>query len=168
MRIIKKFLDFASPITLSSTLNILCLLAAVAVLAPTPVFAKKKLNGRILAPTGCRVGVHPKWSHKAVEIQVTQIEEGSPASSSKLKVGDVIVGLGNKKFERHPLWDLADAVDAGEAVGAKLTVLLKSGRKLDIKLAELGTYSKTAPYNCAKTDRIIAQAADALIKKRMA
>lgn len=165
MRIIKKFLNFASLITLSSTLNILFILAAVAVLTPTPVFAKKKLNDRILAPTGFRGILHPKWPHKAVEIQVTQIEEGSPASSSKLKVGDVIVGLGDKKFERHPLWHLADAVEAGEAVGAKLTVLLKSGKKLDIKLAELGTYSKTAPYNCTKTDKIIAQAADALIKK---
>jgi len=134
----------------------------------TPALAKaKKIDDRVMGPTGIRGVYQPKWPHTPTEIKVTQIEKGSPASSGGLKVNDLIVGFGKEKFKRHPLWGMAEASEKAEASGGTLTLLLKSGKQVDIKLSPLGAYSGTAPYNCPKTDKIISQAADALVKQGM-
>jgi len=151
--------------THSKCLILLYCIAAVFVFSPASALAakKKKPTGDSISCTGFYGVYQPKWPHVSVEIKVTSIEEGSPSSSTGLKPGDVVVGIGNKIFQERPRWAMAKAIDDAEAKDGKLALLLKSGKKITIPLAKLGGYSPTAPYNCAKTDKIIKQAADALM-----
>ncbi len=100
-------------------------------------------------------------------ITLTKVREGSPAGG-KIKVGDVIVGAGGAMFKKNTRPELADAIDQAETEEAKgiLTLTLKGGRKVELQLKVLGAYSDTAPYDCPKTDAIIAQTADYLVKSR--
>jgi hypothetical protein len=144
----------------------LVVLAVVLALMPVvDATAANKPQGLLIAPMGFRGLLVPKWPHDPVEIHVTQIEAGSPSDGTDLKIGDIVVGIGNEKFAEHPLPALAKAVDIGEAAGGNLTLLLKDGKQVTIKLADLGAYSDTAPYNCAKTDALIEQAVEQLMKE---
>ena len=132
----------------------------VGIFVSTSVFAGNKPKPNIIGPTGC-VGLYqPSWPKVAVEIKVTSVEEGSPASAAGIKAGDVIVGLGSETFKNHPMGDITEAFDVAEAEGKTLDLLLKRGKQVSLKLATLGTYSPTAPYNCPKTDKIIQQTAE--------
>lgn len=153
--------------TLSKTA--LLFLVTLLLLAEIPAMAAQKKKGKkptgtMVGPTGILGKFQPKWPKKPTEIQVSHIEDGSPASGTTLKVGDTIVGFGKEKFKRHPFWDASVAIEKAEAAGGELALLLKSGKQAVIKLAPLGAYSATAPYKCPKTDKIITQAADALVK----
>jgi len=114
-----------------------------------------------LGPTGLRGITSPTG------IKITKVEPGSPADG-KIKVGDVIVGAGAAVFKKNTRRQLADAIDQAETEKAKgvLTLTLKGGKKVGLQLKVLGSYSDTAPHNCPKTDAIIAQTADYLVKSR--
>jgi hypothetical protein len=118
----------------------------------------------MIGPTGMYGIYQSGWPKNPTEIKVTQIEKDSPASGGDLKAGDFIIGFGKEKFERHPLWDLADAIEQAEGSDGIQPLLLKSGKQVKINLLPLVPYSATAPYNCSKTDRMITRAADLLIK----
>ena len=150
--------------TLNRPIFMLILMGGI-LLSVIPAYAQKKPTGTIIGPTGILGAYQPTWPKKPTEIQVTYIEKGSPAAGADLKVGDTIVGIGDEAFKKHPLWEMASAIDAAEGEGKTLALLLKTGKTVDITLATLGTYSPTAPYNCAKTDTIIKQAADRLLKE---
>jgi hypothetical protein len=124
----------------------------------------KKPTGTLIGPTGILGNYQPTWPKTANQIVVTYIEKGSPAYGSKLKVGDIIEGFGDEKFKRHPLWDLAIAIENSESKDGNLPLLLKQGKKVSIKINAIGAYSETAPYNCSKTNYIITKAADALLE----
>lgn len=154
------------PIALSKGLKLFIVVTATVALLPDTGFAaEKKPEGQLLAPTGFRGVLIPKWPRDPVEIHVTHIEKGSPSDGTDLKRGDIIVGIGNEAFAEHPALALAKAVDIGEAADGNLTLLLKDSKQVTIKLANLGAYSATAPYNCPKTDAIIEQAAEQLMKE---
>jgi hypothetical protein len=112
-----------------------------------------------LGPTGLQ-GVSAGSS-----ITVTGVEKGSPADG-KIAKGDQLLGTGRGKFGKNPRRDLADAIDAAEsAEGAgKLVVLLKGGRKVELPLEVLGSYSDTAPYDCPKSKAIITRTAEYLAR----
>jgi len=112
-----------------------------------------------LGPTGL-CGTIEKASAK-----ITKVDKGSPAEG-KIKVGDEVVGAGEKNFKRDVRQELADAIDQAETEkgGGKLTLTLKGNTKVDLQLAVLGTYSATAPYACPKSEAIIARAAESLLK----
>ena len=112
-----------------------------------------------LGPTGLFGVTSP------TDIKITKVQKGSPADE-KIKVGDVIVGAGGAAFKESTRRQLADAIDLAETAKAKgvLTLTVKGGKKVDLQLKVLGAYSKTAPYNCPKTDAIITQTADYLVK----
>jgi len=114
-----------------------------------------------LGPTGLFGVTSP------TDIKITKVRAGSPADG-KIKVGDVIVGAGAATFKDNTRRQLADAIDQAETHQAKgvLTLTLKGGRKVNLQLKVLGAYSGTAPYNCSKTDAIITQTADYLVKSR--
>lgn len=97
-------------------------------------------------------------------IKVTKIAAGSPADGV-IEAGDVIVGVGAGTFEANPRRELATAIHDGETEkqGGKLTLTLKDGRSVDLQLDVLGSYSATAPYDCAKCDAIIERAAQHII-----
>lgn len=80
----------------------------------------------------------------------------------------MIVAAGAVPFKDDTRRQLADAIDQAETEKAKgvLTLTLQGGRKVDLQLKVLGTYSGTAPYHCPKTDAIITRAADSMIKAK--
>lgn len=112
-----------------------------------------------LGPTGL-FGVTSKK-----DITIVTVDPGSPADG-RIKAGDVIVGAGGTLFKDTTRQQLADAIDQAETEQSKgvLTLTLADGRKVDLQLKVLGSYSDTAPLNCKKTDAIITQAADWLVK----
>ena len=114
-----------------------------------------------LGPTGLFGETSPQ------DIQITKVQPGSPADG-KIQVGDVIVAAGGLPFKDDTRPRLADAIDQAETDKAKgvLALTLKDGRKVDLQLKVLGSYSDTAPYNCPKTEAIITQTADSIVKTR--
>lgn len=116
---------------------------------------------RHLGPTGMFGVTTP------TEITITKVAEGSPAEG-KVKEGDVIVRAGGIAFKDQTRKQFAGAVDAAETEKGKgvLRLELKDGRKVDLQLEVLGSYSATAPYDCSKTDAIITRAAEAIIAKK--
>jgi hypothetical protein len=141
-------------------------LTIILFLLPSQAFAKKKPRPVSMAATGLHVLFYPKWPHTPDSIEVRIIEKGSPADGGGLKVGDMVVGIGDKKFDKHPSTAMSEAVDMGEAAGGNLTLLLKDGRKATLSFQNLGPYSATAPYNCSKSDKLIEQAASQIMKKK--
>ena len=61
---------------------------------------------------------------------------------------------------------MATAIDRAEATKGKLPLTLKEGRKVSLQLRPLGPYSKTAPWNCKKTDAIITRVADQMLETK--
>ena len=101
-------------------------------------------------------------------VKVTKVEKGSPADG-KIKTGDEIVGAGESIFKKDPRHEMADAIDKAETeeAGGRLTLILKGGKKVVLELEVLGTYSDTAPYDCPKSERVIARAAEHLAKGKI-
>jgi hypothetical protein len=112
-----------------------------------------------LGPIGILGGV------SKTSIKVTKVEKGSPADG-KLKVNDQIIGAGEANFKKDPRRELAAAINLAETknAGGKLTLILQGNKKVELQLTVLGSYSKTAPYDCPKSEAIIQRAADLLIK----
>ena len=138
------------------------LILSLCLLLSAPLHARfTEYKERHLGPTGM-IGIT-----SPTEIKITKISAGSPADG-KIKEGDVLVKAGGMAFNDATRKQFALAVDAAESeqAGGVLSLTLKDGRKVDLKLEVLGEYSKTAPFNCAKTDAIIARTADAIIAKK--
>ncbi len=105
----------------------------------------------------------------AREIAITKVEKGSPADGI-LAVGDVLLGVGGKPFSCDPRTELGKALTAAEsdAGGGKLALTRWRAGKAEevvVKLPVLGSYSVTAPFDCAKSKRILEQGCKALAEK---
>jgi hypothetical protein len=114
-----------------------------------------------LGPTGLLGVTSPK------DIKVTKVIENSPAAG-KIQVGDIITAAGKITFANSTRQQLAAAIDQAQSKqgGGQLTLTLKDGKKVALKLGVLGSYSDTAPYNCPKTDALITQTADAIVQSK--
>ena len=111
---------------------------------------------RHLGPTGLYGVTSPN------DIRITKVEPGSPADG-KITVGTTITGAGGAAFKDDTRKQLAAAIDRAEATGT-LSLMLGDGGTVDLALPVIGSYSESAPYDCAKTDAIITRAADHLMK----
>ncbi|MDB4417356.1 DUF6288 domain-containing protein [bacterium] len=119
-----------------------------------------------LGPTGARGWI---WGWKlettdARQVLVTEVAEGSPAEG-KLQPGDVIVGVGSGLFTSDPRVALGLAIGAAESAQGKGRLDLRRWRKgkvksVRIKLPVLGEYESTAPFNCAKSRKVLDAACD--------
>lgn len=101
-------------------------------------------------------------------IAITAVAEGSPAEGV-LKTGDVILGVGGKPFSYDPRTETGKALTAAETEAGQGKFQLtrwRAGKKeeVGIRIPVLGTYSATAPYDCAKSKRILEQGCEALAK----
>jgi len=101
-------------------------------------------------------------SAKARQLLVTWVDEKGPALG-KLKIGDVILGVSGEKFSEDARKVLAMAINEAEKHERKgrLDLLVWNEsveRRVSLKLKTLGTYSRTAPYDCPKTEAIIEDA----------
>ena len=105
------------------------------------------------------------------QILVTHVGAASPADGV-LKVDDVILGVDGKPFSDDARKSIALAIQEAEteAKGGvlKLTVSRDGqNQELSIKLAVLGTYSATAPWDCPKSKRIFEAACKVLEKEEL-
>lgn len=122
--------------------------------------AKDAPHDWTLGPTGARGWIFTANGHSrdARQILVTAVAKGSPAAVV-LAVGDVILGVDGKNFSGDARIQFANAIAAAESEqgGGKLRLLRwRAGKSEEavVTLPVLGTYSATAPYDCAKSKRI--------------
>ncbi len=106
---------------------------------------------------------------KARQIGITKVAKGSPADGV-LKPGDVILGVGGKVFSYDSRTEFGKALTWAESEAGKGQLKLTRWREgstaeVTVNLPVLGTYSATAPYQCEKSRRILAQGCEALAKK---
>lgn len=136
---------------------------------PVPEGAKHDWN---LGATGARGWM---YSDKMVttdarQISVTKVEVGSPAEGS-LEVGDVILGVGGKRFSYDPRTEMGKALNAAEAVNGSLALIRwRAGEEKEVvlKIPVLGSYGATAPYECGKSKKILEQGCKALAERMAA
>jgi len=121
-----------------------------------------------LGATGARGWMYSErlTTVKARQVAITKVHPDSPADGV-LQVGDVVLGVNGKAFSYDPRTEFGKALGKAEATGQLELTRWREGKteKVTIKLPKLGTYSATAPYNCAKSKRIFEQGCEALAKK---
>ncbi len=102
----------------------------------------------------------------ARQILITRVDANGPAAEN-LKVDDVVLGVAGKKIDRDARRALADAINEAENKGVLKLLVWRDKKEHEavVTLPVMGTYSKTAPFNCAKTTRIIDNAC-AYLKSR--
>ncbi len=122
-----------------------------------------------LGPTGARGWIFTANGHsrEARQIWVTAVAVGSPADGT-LSVGDVILGVEGKRFVDDARVAFAKAITAAEAASGTLGMeRWRAGRTdlVDVRLSVLGSYSATAPYDCAKSKSIFDLGCASLAKR---
>ena len=100
----------------------------------------------------------------ARQILITRVEQGAPADG-KLLVDDVITGVSGQPINYDARKVLAAAINEAEKEknqGRLALTVWRGGTEQEVVLTlpVLGSYSKTAPFDCEKTDRIIDQASE--------
>ncbi len=105
------------------------------------------------------------------QILVTHVGAASPADGV-VKVDDVILGVEGKPFNDDARKSIAQAIQKAETEtkGGLLKLLVSRGgqeQELTLKLAVLGTYSDTAPWDCPKSKRIFENACKVLDKEEL-
>lgn len=133
-----------------------------------PADAKHDWN---LGPTGARgwMFCDKMVTSDARQVKITAVDKGSPAEGI-IAVGDVLLGVGGKAFSFDPRTELGRAITAAEteAGGGKLALTRwRAGQteEVMVRLPVLGSFSDTAPYDCAKSSRILKQGLDALARR---
>lgn len=114
-----------------------------------------------LGPTGARGWI---WGYLlettgAKQILITRVDKGTPADGV-LRKDDVILGVDDKPFAHDARKEFGQAITEAEkpAHGGVLKLLRWRDGKTDsvrIKLAVMPEYSDTAPYDCAKSKKIL-------------
>ncbi len=125
-----------------------------------PATAKHDWN---LGPTGLRgwMFCDKLVTTDARQIAITAVAQGSPADGL-IAVGDVLLGVGGTPFSYDPRTEFGLAINAAETDngGGRLTLTRWRAGKVDevtLPLPVLGSFSATAPYDCPKSQRILAQ-----------
>lgn len=94
----------------------------------------------------------------ARQIAITKVDPGSPADGL-LRVGDVILGVDGEVFSSDARTGFGQALSEAEATGRLALTRWRAGQTqtVVVELPALGGYSATAPYDCAKSKRILEQ-----------
>jgi hypothetical protein len=135
-----------------------------------------------LGTTGLRGWIHTKAADNldaaqgrtttaSRQILVTHVGVGSPADGV-VKVDDVILGAAGRLFDDDARKSLARAIRAAEmeANGGVLKLTVSRGgqiQELSLNLRVMGTYSKTAPWDCPKSKRILEEACKVLEQEEL-
>ena len=121
-----------------------------------------------LGATGARgwMHIHNLETTQARQIAITQVDPKSPADG-KLVVGDVILGVSGQRFAHDPRVEFGKALTAAESDAGKGKLALtrwRGGKEEEVvlQIPVLGSYGKTAPYDCPKSARILAEGCKAL------
>ncbi len=131
--------------------------AAVPVWSPYANFPGRQVY---LGPTGAR-----GWVGSG-RIVVTTVAPGSPGAGV-LAPNDIIVAAGGKPLadDADPRLVLGNAITAAESRKGRGRLALKviragSERTVSVRLPVMGDYAQTWPFNCKKSERILAEACD--------
>lgn len=105
----------------------------------------------------------------ARQIAVTRVAPGSPADGI-LAEGDVILGVSGGPFTHDPRTELGRALTLAETEPENGRLQLTRWRdgateEVVIPLPVLGSYSPTAPFDCAKSSRILELGCEALARR---
>ncbi len=132
---------------------------------PIPAEAKHDWN---LGPTGLRgwMFCDKMVTTDARQVAITAVEKGSPADGL-IAIGDVLLGVDGRLFTHDPRTELGRAITEAETEfgGGRLALTRwRAGKVQDINvvLPLLGSFSATAPYDCPKSQRILALGLKAL------
>jgi len=114
-----------------------------------------------LGPTGARGWIWA-WHLETTDsrqILVTKVDTGSPADGV-LQPGDVILGVGGEPFAddaRKAFGRAITQAETPEGKGILKLICWRGGkqRQVEIRLPVLGAYSDTAPFGCAKSQKIL-------------
>ncbi len=122
-----------------------------------------------LGATGLRGWIYSnKFSTTdARQIYVTKVDANSPAES-KIKVGDVIIGLGKSKFKADARKSFGQALSKVEAANGVLPLIIyRKGKvkQVKLKIRTFGKYASTAPFSCKKSELILQDACKHIANK---
>lgn len=124
-----------------------------------------------LGPTGARGWIWGWRGHTtdARQIRVTVVDPKSPADGI-LEKGDVILGIDGKPFAGDARMAFARGIGEAESGRNRGVLRLLRWRKgktktADLPLPVLGSYSRTAPYDCPKSRRIFEQGCRAIASR---
>jgi hypothetical protein len=151
-------------------LGVLCLLIGTAgrlsAAQPAPAPPDLTQGGKrddshdwLLGPTGARGWMffrHEDLTAASRQILITAVAAGSPADGV-LRANDVILGVNGKPFTDDARKSFARAITtAEEKTGVLRLIRWRAGQRtnVELKLAVLGKYSDTAPYDCPKSKKI--------------
>ena len=133
----------------------------------------KKLEGNTywaLGPTGLIGYIWSKRGNTSDTwmILIKEVHKGSPADG-KIQVGDVIMGVGTafKADARKTLSAAITEAEKSENKGALKLLVWRKGKTgvISLKLPVRGTFSKTAPYNCKKTEALREATAKSIVEE---
>jgi len=126
-----------------------------------------------LGPTGARGWMWGMMLRTdcARQILITKVDEGSPADGV-LEVGDVILGVGGKPFDRDARIALGMAITEAERSENKGVLTMLRWRKGEqeqvvLQLKVMGRYGTLAPVDCPKSRLILDRACDYIAAKRI-
>jgi hypothetical protein len=123
---------------------------------------RDKSHDWLLGPSGARGWVffrHEDQTAASRQILITAVAAGSPADGV-LRTNDVILGVNGKPFADDARKSFGRAVTAAEEKTGVLRLFRwRAGQNtnVELKLAVLGKYSDTAPYDCPKSKKIFEQ-----------
>jgi hypothetical protein len=117
-------------------------------------------------PVGMAIELH----QPAFTMIAGKIEDGSPAAAAGLIAGQIIESINGEKLKDiDPRIQLGRIIEKAEAADGSLKFLIRekpeaAAREVIVKIPALGSYSKTWPLNCPKSDKIVRNYADYLKK----
>lgn len=146
---------------------------------PTNSRADKDVPGFLvnLGPTGARAIL------KETSLVVKYVFPNTPADG-KLEIDDEIIGANGKEFttkhifgmhyfKNHdkgyegPMMDFGNAIEESEGLdGTMVLDVMRGGKnvKVLIQIPKAGRFSKTYPVNCRKSDKLVADALEYILK----
>jgi Family of unknown function (DUF6288)/HEAT repeats len=178
---------------MKSSIKTIGLLAALAMGLTSPLFAQvpdltkdtQSVDRELtynLGATGLRGWIYTKAANNldaaqgrttldSRQILVTHVGAASPADGVVM-VDDVILGVDGKPFDDDARKSIALAIQQAETEsrgGVLKLIVWRAGKMqdLDLKLAVMGTYGDSAPWNCEKSQRILDGAIKVLEKETM-
>lgn len=113
------------------------------------------------------VGIGIQLIRPGMTMQINNVELGSPAEATKkLQKGQIIESINGVVLkDTDPRIILGDIVTEAESKDGKVVLKIKDVGDVTVQIPVMGTYSKTWPLKCPKSDKIVRNLADLIGKQ---